>query len=300
MTGHTNSRPAAEEFQRLKLTVSYVGTNLCGFQLQAEDRTVQGELEAAFARLTGQTVRVHGAGRTDAGVHALAQVAHVDVPAARATGINWRRALNAVLPDDISVSSVLESGPDFHARFSAVGKTYAYRLWCEREYVPPALRPFVWDCGPLNLPLMKEAAGLLTGTHDYASFQNQGSEVRDTVRTVHAVTCCRGTPQPALSAAHLACFSAAPASADCPEQNFSEQDWPKQDWPEYIWEFSANGFLKQMVRNLMGLLVAVGREKIAPGEVPAILEAQQRQGRILTAPAQGLVLLKVHYPDENP
>jgi len=130
--------------QRLFLTLSYVGTDFCGFQLQANGRTVQGELESAFQRLTGVFVRVHGAGRTDSGVHAEAQVAHVDVPVKK-KDMNWPRALNAVLPPDVRVLGASLVGGDMHARFDAMGKTYGYCLWLNRDFVPPRLAPFVWQ-----------------------------------------------------------------------------------------------------------------------------------------------------------
>ncbi len=272
--------PADNTIQRLFLTLSYVGTNFCGFQLQENGRTVQGELEAALARLTGVFVRVHGAGRTDSGVHAEGQVAHADVPWEK-RGLNWRHALNAVLPPDVAVRDVCLVEPGRHARFDAVAKSYAYRLWLERDFMPPALRPFVWACGPLNVDAMREAAGYLTGRHDFRSFQNQGTPLADTVRTLHKVTCRAWDSGLAPSEAHRALFA---------------DEEKKRPWPELVWEFTADGFLKQMARNLMGLLVAVGWRKIAVKAVPDILAAQSRAGYIPTAPARGLTLLRVYYP----
>ncbi len=266
--------------QRLLFTLSYVGTDFCGFQLQENGRTVQGELEAAFARLAGVFVRVHGAGRTDSGVHAEGQVAHADIPWAR-RGLNWRRALNAVLPPDVAVRDVRLVESDWHARFDAVAKSYAYRLWLDREFVPPALKPFVWACGPLNVDAMREAAWHLMGRHDFRSFQNQGTPLEDTVRTLHKVSVRPGDSALEASEGHRTLFG-------------GEQD--ERPWPELIWEFTADGFLKQMVRNLMGLLVAVGWGKITTEAVPDILAARNRAGYIPTAPAHGLTLLRVYYP----
>ena len=205
---------------RLRLTVAYDGTALNGWQLQAPGlgRTVQGCLEEALARLCGEPVRVHGAGRTDAGVHALAQTAHVDVPASRA-GLPWQRALGALLPPDIAVIAVTPVPAAFHARFSARGKTYAYTLWTGRDYVLPWRRAYVWNVGrqgALETAAMDAAATVLVGEHDFAAFQNAGSVVAGTVRRLTRVL-----RQPGA----------------CPE--------------ETVWRFSGTGFLKQMVRNLM-------------------------------------------------
>lgn len=269
--------------RRLLLTLSYTGTCFNGFQIQATGRTVQGELERAFARLCGVALRVHGAGRTDAGVHALAQTAHVDVPV-REKSPHWRTALNALLPDDICVSDVREVASHVHARFSSLGKTYAYRLWHEREFVPPALRPFVWPVGELDTGAMLQTAARLTGTHDFAAFQNKGTEVSDTVRTLFALNRREKKNTAEYDSGHHAYFPQAVAHA-------------RPHLPESVWEFSGNGFLKQMVRNLMGLLVEVGRGKLCPDDAAAILAAAQRTGRVPTAPAQGLTLLRVYYPD---
>ncbi len=248
---------------RLKLTVAYVGTAFAGWQIQAKaparPRTVQEELEKAVAALTGGHVRVHGAGRTDSGVHAEAQVAHLDLPTP-SRPVDWLRAFNALLPQDLSVLAVEKVTEDFHARFSATGKHYAYALWLARCAVPPRLRPFVWECGPLDLPAMEEAALHLIGTHDFASFRNAGTDVETSVRTLRSIQ------REELSPLH------------------------------HIWHFQGNGFLKQMVRNLMGLLVSVGRGKTAPAEVPGLLAAQDRTALpSATAPAKGLTLVRVLY-----
>lgn len=277
-----NDSPLApEDTRRLFLVLSYVGTRFSGFQLQTNGRTVQGELEAALAQLTGVFTRVHGSGRTDAGVHARAQTAHADVHLP-AKPIRWLRSLNAVLPDDITVREAYFVRPDFHTRFDAVGKTYAYRLWPQRYAIPPELRPYVWATGPLNEAAMLEAAAHLTGRHDFASFQNRGTDITDTTRTLHLITRRDEPYLDAPDARHPACFAAPPATSE--ERST-------------LWEFSADGFLKQMVRNLMGLLVATGMGKIAPDAVPGILAARKRPGYIPTAPARGLTLLRVYYPE---
>jgi tRNA pseudouridine38-40 synthase len=254
---------------RLRLIVAYDGTAFNGWQLQAPGlgRTVQGCLEEALARLCGAPVRVHGAGRTDSGVHALAQTAHVDVPDARA-GLPWQKALNALLPKDVSIVAAARAEPNFHARFDARGKTYVYTLWTEPAYVLPWRRPYVWDVGrfaPLDVPAMAAAAREFVGEHDFAAFQNTGSAVATTVRRLWAVTHEPGT---------------------CPE--------------ETAWRFRGTGFLKQMVRNLVGTLVAVGRGRLDPPGVRRLLVVGARCQAPATAPAAGLCLLRVEYADAGP
>lgn len=249
---------------RLKLTVAYVGTDFAGWQIQefktrARPRTVQGELEKAVAVLTGQPVRVHGSGRTDSGVHAEAQIAHLDVPDT-GRSINWMRSFAALLPHDLSVLAVEEAPEKFHSRFDAVGKQYSYALWLDRPAVPPRLRPFVWETGPLDRTAMEQAANALLGEHDFSSFRNAGADISGSVRTIHSIRC------EALSPAHQ------------------------------LWHFEASGFLKQMVRNLMGLLVYAGRGKIAPDTISGVIAAQNRRALPSpTAPAKGLTLVRVLY-----
>ncbi len=275
---------------RLALTVSYVGTRLAGWQIQArtdrpQPRTVQGELERIAERIVGAPVRLHGAGRTDSGVHAEAQVAHMDVPDHRAD-LDWQRAFNAGLPDDISVAAVDRVPEDFHARFDARGKTYTYRLWPERRWTPPRLAPFAWATGPLNLDAMDAAAAYLHGMHDFASFQNTGTDIVTTVRTVTRVARRNEGEAPArITLPGTQPLAGAVGTPDIGAGGLRV----------IAWDFEADGFLKQMVRNMMGLLVAVGRGKLHPDAVPAILAARDRKAAPATAPAQGLTLTRVHY-----
>ena len=163
----------------LKLTLAYDGTRFVGWQRQAAGESIQGLLESAMARLEGRSVTVHGAGRTDAGVHARGQVASVEVtfdhdPATVA------RALNGQLPEDVRVLEVVEAAEGFHARFSARSKTYAYRIRIS-EVADPFDRAYAWHVrSPLDLEAMRRAAALLIGTHDFAAFQSAGTEVRTT------------------------------------------------------------------------------------------------------------------------
>lgn len=248
---------------RLKATVAYDGTDFCGWQIQDGQRTVQGEFEAAVSRITDTKVRVHGSGRTDSGVHAMGQVAHFDIPGERSE-VPWRRALNAILPRDVSVLDICEVPADFHSRFSALSKTYSYTLWLEREFIHPRRRFFVWDCGPLDFAAMDNAAELMVGRHDFKSFQNVGTPVKDTVRTVSGFSRSSG-----------------------------------QNAHEVVWTVQADGFLKQMVRNMMGCLVEVGRGKVSPESVRSILDERDRSVAPATAPAQGLCLERVHYGEDG-
>ncbi|MHC1713301.1 MAG: tRNA pseudouridine(38-40) synthase TruA [Solidesulfovibrio sp.] len=253
---------------RLRLTLAYDGTSFAGWQLQAADkgRTVQGCLEEALAKLCGRPVRIFGAGRTDSGVHALAQVAHVDVPESRAD-LPWRKALNALLPPDVSVVDAAIVPEAFHARFDAVGKVYVYTLWVEPGYVLPWRRPYVWDVGrevPLDVAAMEACAALFVGYHDFAAFQNTGSEVKTTTRLVKGVERLPGGPPEVMA-----------------------------------WRFRAEGFLKQMVRNLMGALVAVGRGKVLPEDIRSVLMSRQRRLAPATAPARGLCLHTVEYGEDG-
>ena len=175
--------------RRLQLTLAYDGRPFRGWQSQAGKDSVQDALEAAFARLNGGArVPVHGAGRTDAGVHALAQSAHADVPGGRFTPPQWLAALNAHLPPEIRVTRCRWVRPDFHARFAARGKRYVYRIW-NGPVLPPLEIGRAWHvCQPLDLARLRAAAALLTGTHDFGGFAaNRGVPCPDTVRTIRRI-----------------------------------------------------------------------------------------------------------------
>lgn len=258
---------------RLKLVLAYVGTAYCGWQLQAwKDReqppTIQGELERAMEKVVGAPVRVQGAGRTDTGVHADAQVAHCDIPESR-TGMAWQKILNAHLPRDIRVLDAQVVDPRFQACFQANRKAYTYTLWLNPRYTLPKRLPFVWACGPLNLAQLDAAIPHFLGEHDFRSLQNAGTEMKNTVRRVLSIV--RSPYDPAHGA-------------------------------DYGWEmtlrFEANGFLKQMVRNMVGVLVACGRGRMEPAAIPALLAACDRRKAPPTAPPSGLSLTRIWYGDE--
>jgi tRNA pseudouridine38-40 synthase len=255
---------------RLKLLLAYVGTRYSGWQIQKKPnppRTVQAELEAALHALTGAQIRVCASGRTDSGVHAKGQTAHCDVPDNRA-GLDWRRSLNALLPSDIRVIVAERVHDGFHARNDVVRKTYAYQFWQEKGFLPPELSPFVWNCGPLGLDAMRRTLPHLVGEQDFAALQNAGTDATTTCRTIFSA---KITQVPLL------------------------EHYPSHR-PLLRLTVSANGFLKQMVRNVAGLLVACGQGRIAPESVPELLAARERKAlSSATAPACGLTLLRVEY-----
>lgn len=258
---------------RIKLTVAYVGTNFSGWQLQKLQaqhknqcpRTVQGELEKCLEKVCCRPVRVHGAGRTDSGVHAHAQCAHIEFAEGdKHLATDWRRALNALLPEDVAVLDARVMPDEFHARFSAVKKHYCYTLWCKQEYVAPHRRPFVLPVAPISdagLTAMNEAAKYMCGVQDYASFQNVGTDIQSSVRNVMAVYCTQNAAFP----------------------------------HELMWHFEADGFLKQMVRNMMGLLLWVGKGKVAARDVPTLIAACNRNALPPTLAPQGLCLEHIDY-----
>ncbi len=244
---------------RLKLTVAYDGTAFAGWQSQAHRNTVQDQLEQALKQISGNKVRIHGAGRTDAGVHALAQCAHIDISDRRLSGPDWRRALNAVLPPTIRVFRSTYPPANFHARYSAKGKIYRYRIWCH-EILPPHELHRAWHFyRTLDLTAAKAVAALFQGKHDFAGFAaNRGKVEEDTIRTIRTVRIRRRGPLLSI-------------------------------------EFDGDGFLYKMARLMVGAIVDAGSGKLQVDDVRAAL----RNGRGLTprlaAPAEGLYLVRVRY-----
>ena len=249
--------------KRLKLTIAYVGTNFFGWQRQNNKRTVQKCLEDVLSKICETRIIVRGASRTDSGVHALGQVDHCDVPDKK-IHIPWVRALNSLLPNDVCVIKAEQVSERFDARYSCKSKVYSYTIWKCWDYVLPQRFPFVWRCGEVDEELMLEASKLFIGTHDFAAFQNSGSDVKSTVRTIFEIRREKGL--------------------------FPE---------ESRWLFVGNGFLKQMVRNLMGALVAVGKRKVDITELKDVFLKGDRRLAPATAPASGLCLEKVVYDEDS-
>jgi tRNA pseudouridine38-40 synthase len=246
---------------RLKLIVSYEGAGFAGWQSQANGNAIQDHLEEAFEQICSQRLRVHGAGRTDAGVHALAQCAHVDLPERRYQPDRWVSALNGVLPPAIRIMRCGFVSEKFHARFSAKGKTYRYRIW-DARVLPPFERGRAWHVmNPLDTQRMKIAAKEFCGEHDFAAFAaNRGTPETDTVRIIRAVRLRRAGSCLAI-------------------------------------EFDGSGFLYKMVRMMVGTIVRVGLGISFPQEIHARLRSPRHPNphRRVAAPADGLFLVRVRY-----
>jgi tRNA pseudouridine38-40 synthase len=243
------------------MTVAYVGTRFAGWQVQPNRPTIQGVLEDRLSRMLHETVRLAGAGRTDAGVHALAQVASFTT-GCRVPLDGLRRGLNARLPIDIRMLAAEDVPDGFHARSDARGKEYRYRI-SRAEVVSPFMAPFVTPIyGPLDVPAMQRAASSLEGRHDFTSFVPAGCAIEDRVRTV-------------------------------------TESRLREEGDELIYTVRGEGFLRHMVRTMAGTLVEVGRGKIRPSDLPAILGARDRRRAGPCAPARGLSLVRVFYGGEG-
>lgn len=243
----------------VKLTVAYDGTDYVGWQRQASGESIQGLLEDALARIEGSHVSLHGAGRTDAGVHAEGQVASARL----SSGLDdatLARALNGNLPATIRVMDVQTVADAFHARFDAVAKVYEYRIW-NGPAVPPFVTRYVWQVPQqMNMARLDQAAQAIPGAHDFAAFQGPDSATHTTIRKVRHATWRR--------------------SADAPAVTF---------------EISGEGFLRHMVRSLVGTLVEIGLERRPVGDVARLLAVPVRSDVGRTAPASGLFLVRVEY-----
>jgi tRNA pseudouridine38-40 synthase len=266
----------------LKLVVSYDGSPFVGWQRQADGVSIQSLLEEALGRIEGRPVAVAGAGRTDAGVHALAQVAscslHHPIPTA-----DLRRALNAQLPPEVRVTAVDEAPDGFHARYSSRAKTYRYAI-LNSAANSPFLYRYAWHVNqPLSVEPMAAAAGALEGAHDFAVFQSAGSSARTTTRTIHASSVV----------ADAACVN---EGTDAVESSVSRILAPPDPAARLIlYEVCGDGFLRHMVRAIVGSLVEVGLRRREPAWFAELLQASGRAAAGPTAPAHGLWLVRVDY-----
>jgi tRNA pseudouridine38-40 synthase len=243
-----------------KITVAYDGGPFVGWQRQENGPSVQALIEDALRELDGRDVTVHGAGRTDAGVHAIAQVASFtivrDVPASVVL-----RSLNAKLPDEVRITSADEVPASFHARFDASSKTYRYRIW-HSDVLNPFERAYAWHIfGPLDVAAMAEAARLVEGRHDFAAFQTVGGTTGSTER--------------AISTSRVIAH----------------------DDGLVVYDITGNGFLRHMVRAIVGTLVEVGRGRQRPEWMRDVIASRDRTQAGKTAPAHGLFLVRVDYGD---
>ncbi len=255
----------------LKLTIAYDGTRYAGWQVQqagtqqtAHSRqkpTIQGTLERVLEQIVREPVRVIGSGRTDAGVHALAQVAHLRTRAALPRE-RLLRSLNALLPSDIAVLTVQDTYPAFHARFDAASKRYRYRIFIG-PVVPPFIRPFVRHMRtPLNLALMRREAAGLRGRHDVKAFARASRPMRSTVRQMTDLRI-------------------------------------RRQGDEIQIEIEGTGFLHTMVRSIVGTLIDIGRGRLPTGTIRRMLRTKDRRLAGTTAPACGLTLVSVAYPSHR-
>jgi tRNA pseudouridine38-40 synthase len=260
-------------FKRLRLTIAYCGTPWRGWQSLEGGRTVTDELHNAFRRATRVEARVHGSGRTDAGVHALAQTAHCDVPETlRMSAESWAHALNACLPLTIRILHVEECAPTFHARFDALGKTYRYRIWR-----PRMLSPFEADrswhiYGPLDLEAVRWCCEQLVGTHNFVRLSANRGDMPETERRLRIEKTTRTIHRAELR-----------ESGDVIEL-----------------EFSGDGFLYKMVRLIVGSLMHVARGREPKEWFARLLTDPTGPQSNQTAPACGLYLVEVQYPHETP
>jgi tRNA pseudouridine38-40 synthase len=242
----------------IKLTIEYDGTNYQGWQVQPKGSTIQGVLQERLFSLTGEKIHLMGSGRTDAGVHALGQVAHFKTKSPL-DAQTLQRALNSLLPSDIVIQGVVEVDEGFHARRSSKSKVYEY--WILNRNLRSAFhKGYAWHIPQkLNLKELKKATHQLVGEHDFASFQSVGSPQKTTIRKVNRA------------------------------------EWKRDRDGLLRFEIEANGFLKQMVRAIVGTLVEVGKGKMSSEEFQRILDSKDRKKAGPTAPPHGLFLKEVKY-----
>src|SRR5713101_4349782 len=252
--------------RHFKLTIAYDGTDFHGWQIQANRPTIQGEIVSVLQQLTQEKIMLHGAGRTDAGVHALGQVASFRTQSGLSAQ-EFQRALNALLPPTIRIVGAEEVGPDFNARWSARGKTYRYRLY-RGKVVPPAIWRYVLHYPfPLDEDAMRDAAARFVGMHDFASFAaSTGSEDDDKERSTE-------------------------------REIYSTELARSADNEELLFTVSGRSFLRYMVRKMVGTLLDVGRGKLKPADIERLYELRDRSKSGPTVPPQGLVMVEVQHEE---
>lgn len=246
-------------FERLKLTIAYDGRPFNGWQSQPNENGIQDHLKRAFSQIVSAPVKLHGAGRTDSGVHALGQVAHVEVPRQKMKPANWIMAVNAHLPSEIRVIRCQFAPAEFHAQYSAIGKVYRYRIWNATVFHPLEVGRSWHVPQSLDLEILRAASDRLMGTHDFASFAaNRGQAPVTTTRTIHQI---RVRHRKEL----------------------------------VVLEFDGDGFLYRMVRMLTGTIVRIASRRADFSWIAELLNAPGKTKTNCTAPAGGLYLVKVKY-----
>jgi tRNA pseudouridine38-40 synthase len=249
-----------------KLTIAYDGTDFHGWQVQSNKPTIQGEIVSVLRRLTQEKLSIYGAGRTDAGVHALGQVASFRTQSTLSAQ-EFQRALNALLPQTIRIVDAEEVGPDFNARWSARGKTYVYRIY-RGKVVPPTLWRYVLHYPfPLNEDAMREAAPRFMGVHDFSSFAaSTGSEDDDNERSME-------------------------------REIYSSELARSADNQELVFTIKGRSFLRYMVRKMVGTLLDIGRGKLVPDDIERLFELKDRSKSGPTVPPQGLFMVEVQHEE---
>jgi len=248
----------------IKLTLAYDGTDFHGWQIQSGVPTIQGALTDVLRKITQEGIQVHAAGRTDAGVHAAGQVAHFKTHS-ELTAAEFQRAFNALLPPAIRVVAAEEVGPEFHARWNAIAKTYEYRIFRGRIVPPFAWRYVLHYPFPLDEDAMFAAARLFEGEHDFTSYAaSSGSEEEDAERTTVRLI-------------------------------FASEF--RRNGDELIYRICGRSFLRYMVRKIVGTLIDVGKGKLTPAQVEELFVLRDRSRSGMTVPPHGLCLISVEYPD---
>jgi tRNA pseudouridine38-40 synthase len=252
--------------RNIKLTIAYDGADFHGWQIQPGLPTIQGALADAAHKITQEKTMIHGASRTDTGVHALGQVAHFKTQSLLSAE-EFQRALNALLPPAIRILAAEEVGPDFHARWQAQGKTYRYRIYRGRVLAPFEYRRALHYSGPLDEDAMTATARQFEGEHDFTSFAaSSGSEVDDSERDMARVL-------------------------------YSSEIVREPAREEIAYVVRGRSFLRYMVRKIVGTLIEVGKGRLAPADIPQLFEARDRSRSGPTAPPEGLYLVSLEYPD---
>jgi len=252
--------------RHFKLTIAYDGTDFHGWQMQGNKPTIQGEIVNVLQRLTQEKIFLHGAGRTDAGVHALGQVASFKTQSGLSSQ-EFQRALNALLPSAIRIVAAEEVGPDFHARWSAQRKTYRYRLYRGKVVPPPLWRYVLHYPFPLDEDAMRAAAARFVGTHDFTAFAASAASEdeereRSTEREIYSAELARTA-----------------------------------DNEELVFTVSGRSFLRYMVRKMVGTLLEVGRGRLQPEDIDRLYETKDRSRAGPTVPPQGLVMVEVQHQE---
>jgi tRNA pseudouridine38-40 synthase len=267
--------------RNLKIVLSYDGADFAGWQVQPDAPTIQGTLASAIGRITGEKVLPQGSGRTDAGVHALRQVATFATDSVVPAG-NFVKALNDILPAAVRVLEAEEAAEDFHARHSARGKTYRYRIF-RGAVCPPFLARYVWHYPfPLSEESMSRAAEIVQGEHDFTSFAAVDAERG------------RAGGEGPKAGGEVGDAGVRGAGVRGSVRRIFSSQW-ERDGEELMYTVKGSGFLHHMVRNLVGTFILVGRGTVSAADVEKILQARNRSRAGATAPASGLYLVNVEY-----